>query len=253
MTTRISIAKALQMAGYITTSGHCNKLKCYAVYAYYPKNPTTAAYIGKRLLDGTYTLYNAKGKLVYTLKQKECGKMILPHIKDITPKIRRSVFMENDDFASLCVEAGLKAPDLRKLFNVPKSEVLLWLNGDDLDDYYHEIPEKVILRVRKQLEYTLSMVERNVNFVLEKKPVLETKILLLSYKTQKELSRKSPSLISINYHEEILRRTEIRLEKLGYKIERSYLTSSQVKHRYELWHARFKDAILVIPIGYTAD
>ena len=97
------------------------------------------------------------------------------------------------------------------------------------------------------------MVERNVNFVLEKKPVLETKILLLSYKTQKELSRKSPSLISINYHEEILRRTEIRLEKLGYKIERSYLTSSQVKHRYELWHARFKDAILVIPIGYTAD
>ena len=56
------------MAGYITTSGHCNKLKCYAVYAYYPKNPTTAAYIGKRLLDGSYTLYNAKGKLVYTLK-----------------------------------------------------------------------------------------------------------------------------------------------------------------------------------------
>lgn len=38
MTISISIAKALQMAGYITTSGHCNKLKCYAVYAS-PKKP----------------------------------------------------------------------------------------------------------------------------------------------------------------------------------------------------------------------
>lgn len=251
MTTRISIAKALQMAGYITKSGHCNNLKCYAVYAYHPKNPTSAAYIAKRLLDGSYTLYNAKGKLVYTLKQKECGKMILPNIKDITPKIRRSVFMENDDFAYLCVEAGLKAPDLRKLFNVPKSEVLLWLNDDDLDDYYHEIPEKVILRVRKQLEYTVNMVERNVNFVLEKKPVLGTKILLLSYKTQKELSRKSPSLITLNYHAAILRRTEIRLEKLGYKIETAYITKSLVN--YEGWYASLKDAILVIPIGYTED
>ncbi|MBP6354717.1 MAG: hypothetical protein KBC72_03735 [Acinetobacter sp.] len=251
MTTRISIAKALQMAGYITKSGHCNKLKCYAVHAYHPKNPTSAAYIGKRLLDGSYTLYNAREKLVYTLKQKECGKMILPYIKNITPKIRRSVFMENDEFAYLCVEAGLKAPDLRKLFNVPKSEVLLWLNDDDFDDYHHEIPEKVILRVRKQLEYTLSMVERNVNFVLEKKPVLGTKILLLSYKTQKELSRNSPSLISINYHAAILRRTEIRLEKLGYKIETAYIKKSLVN--YEGWYASLKDAILVIPIDYKVD
>ena len=251
MTTRISIAKALQMAGYITKSGHCNKLKCYAVHAYHPKNPTSAAYIGKRLLDGSYTLYNAREKLVYTLKQKECGKMILPYIKNITPKIRRSVFMENDEFAYLCVEAGLKAPDLRRLFNVPKSEVLLWLNDDDFDDYHHEIPEKVILRVRKQLEYTLSMVERNVNFVLEKKPVLGTKILLLSYKTQKELSRNSPSLISINYHAAILRRTEIRLEKLGYKIETAYIKKSLVN--YEGWYASLKDAILVIPIDYKVD
>lgn len=127
MKRQITIAKALQMAGYTTKSGHCNKLKCYAVYACNPKKPSNIAYTAKRLLDGSYTLYNATGKLVYTLKQKECGTKILQHVKDITPKIKRSVFMENDEFAYLCAEAGLKAPDLRRIFGVRKSEVLLWL------------------------------------------------------------------------------------------------------------------------------
>mgnify|MGYP003563393261 FL=1 len=251
MKRQITIAKALQMAGYTTKSGHCNKLKCYAVYACNPKKPSNIAYTAKRLLDGSYTLYNATGKLVYTLKQKECGTKILQHVKDITPKIKRSVFMENDEFAYLCAEAGLKAPDLRRIFGVRKSEVLLWLNYDENDDHY-EIPEHVILRVRKQLDYANNLVEQNVNFVLKQNPVSGAVILLLSYKTQKELSQKSPSLISPNYHGQILRRTQIKLEQLGYRIETAYITSSLLK-REGYYKKSLKDAILVIPIGHKED
>jgi hypothetical protein len=175
----------------------------------------------------------------------------LQHVKDITPKIKRSVFMENDEFAYLCAEAGLKAPDLRRIFGVRKSEVLLWLNYDENDDHY-EIPEHVILRVRKQLDYANNLVEQNVNFVLEQNPVSGAVILLLSYKTQKELSQKSPSLISPNYHGQILRRTQIKLEQLGYRIETAYITSSLLK-REGYYKKSLKDAILVIPIGHKED
>lgn len=110
----------------------------------------------------------------------------------------------------------------------------------------------MILRVRKQLDYANNLVEQNVNFVLEQNPVSGAVILLLSYKTQKELSQKSPSLISPNYHGQILRRTQIKLEQLGYRIETAYITSSLLK-REGYYKKSLKDAILVIPIGHKED
>ncbi|WP_107866893.1 hypothetical protein [Agitococcus lubricus] len=60
MRRKITLSKAFEKAGYVTQSGYCIKIKGYAIYAYNPYQ-NKLAYIAKRLLDGSYQIYNVNG------------------------------------------------------------------------------------------------------------------------------------------------------------------------------------------------
>lgn len=236
MKRKISVATVLQMAGYETISGHCNELKCYAIYAYNPEK-STIKYIAKRRLGGSYQLYDDKGALIYTLKSTECGSVITKMIKTLkAKKNQRLITMDNFEFGILCEKIGLKSKDLQKIFNVPKKETSKWIDEDKSCEIY-DIPESVIVTIKQMLKRSDELQTLIVKIV---EKTNTRKVFLIKYRTEKALLEEMPELISINYYNNILQAAFINLEKLGYKCETKEQPTSFNSKKY-------KDACIILP------
>ncbi len=228
MRRKITLSKAFEEAGYVTQSGYCIKIKGYAIYAYNPYQ-NKLAYIAKRLLDGSYQIYNVNGILIFTLQFKESSELILSHIKNICPQEKkRRVFMDNFDFANLCQEAQLAIKDLSKMFNVPRKEAAKWVNEDKSYQEY-EVPETVIFQVTNHLDE----VKKITNSILDEVRLQNKskKIILLNFRTEKELQSTNPKLISVSHYSQILINALVTLNKEGYNCQIKQISNLNIRHK----------------------
>ena len=135
--------------------------------------------------------------------------------------------MDNFDFANLCKATGLAIKDLSKMLNVSRKEAAKWVNEDkSYQDY--GIPENVIFQV---IDHQ-SVVKKITNSILDevRSQNKSTSIILLNFRTEKELQATNPKLISVSHYSQILINALVTLNQEGYTCKIKQITLSKQKN-----------------------